>query len=380
MTESRKVLLTATVQSHIAQFHRALAQMLHSHGYEVHVAARDNLAVKNGLKIDWADKVYDVPFSRSPKSRDNIKAYRLLKHIIDSEHYDFIHCNTPMGGIITRLAARKTRKSGTKVIYTAHGFHFYKGASRLAWLTYYPVERFFCRWTDTLITINHEDFRLATKKFKTAVSYIHGVGVDSSRYVPLTYEAEGARLRDELDIPADAEVIMSIGELLPNKNQQMIIKAMPRILEKCPNAFLIIAGNGPQRENLGILISCLGLTASVRLIGYCTHLEKYQKIASVVAACSYREGLPLNIVEAMLADNPVVAAKNRGHNELISDGETGFLVERDDSEAMADRIIRLLTSPELHRHMGDKAHEFAMMYSFDNVKTELENIYFNSKQ
>ena len=119
-----KILLTATVQSHIVQFHKPLVEMLHEYNCEVHVAARDNLAEKNGLKLDFAEKVFNVPFSRSPKSKDNIKAYKQLKKIIDEGQYDVIHCNTPMGGIVTRLAARKARKNGTKVFYTAHGFHY----------------------------------------------------------------------------------------------------------------------------------------------------------------------------------------------------------------------------------------------------------------
>ena len=153
----KKVLLTATVQSHICQFHKPLVQMLHDCGYQVHAAARNNLAEKNGLKLDFVDKVFDVPFSRSPKSADNIKAYKQLKKIIDSEGYEIIHCNTPMGGIVTRLAARKARKNGTVVIYTAHGFHFYKGAPKKNWIFFYPVEKLFSRLTDKLITITQEE-------------------------------------------------------------------------------------------------------------------------------------------------------------------------------------------------------------------------------
>ena len=126
----KKVLLVATVQSHISQFHRPLAELLHLYGYEVHVAAKNNLAEKNGLKLDFADKVFDVPFSRSPKSKDNILAYKILKSILDEGQYDVVHCNTPMGGVVTRLAARKARKKGTKIFYTAHGFHFYSSFAR----------------------------------------------------------------------------------------------------------------------------------------------------------------------------------------------------------------------------------------------------------
>lgn len=155
-----KVLLTATVQSHICQFHKPLAEVLHEHGCEVHVAARDNLAEKNGLKLDFVDKVFNVPFARSPKSLDNIKAYRQLKKIIDEGGYDVIHCNTPMGGVVTRLAARKARKKGTKVFYTAYGFHFYQGAPKKNWIVFYPIEKFFSRLTDKLITITAEDYKI----------------------------------------------------------------------------------------------------------------------------------------------------------------------------------------------------------------------------
>ena len=370
-----KVLLTATVQSHICQFHRPLVEVLHAHGCEVHVAARDNLAEKNGLKLDFADKVYDVPFSRSPKSPDNIRAYRELKKILDREHYDVVHCNTPMGGIVTRLAARKTRSAGTKVFYTAHGFHFYKGASRMNWLVFYPIERLFDRLTDKLITINREDHALAAEKFRTDVARIHGVGVNEGRYFPVSAQ-EQQLLRQELGFGPEQKLILCIGELLPNKNQAMAIRMMPRILEEFPDALLLLAGNGPEKENLEGLISAMGLQSSVKLLGYCTCLEKYQRIADVLAACSHREGLPLNLVEAMLTENPVVATKNRGHCELVTPGETGFLVERNDADAMGEHILHLLRNPEESRRMGRAGREFALQYGFENVKRELEQIYF----
>lgn len=371
-----KVLLTATVQSHICQFHRPLVEVLHAHGCEVHVAARNNLAEKNGLKLDFADQVYDVPFSRSPKSPDNIRAYRELKKILDREHYDVIHCNTPMGGIVTRLAARKTRKAGTKVFYTAHGFHFYKGASRKNWLVFYPIERLFARLTDKLITINREDHALAAEKFRTDVARIHGVGVNEGRYFPVSAQ-EQQLLRQELGFTREQKLILCIGELLPNKNQAMAIRMMPRILEEFPDALLLLAGNGPEKENLEGLIGAMGLQSGVKLLGYCTCLEKYQRIADVLVACSHREGLPLNLVEAMLTENPVVATKNRGHCELVTPGETGFLVERNDADAMSEHILHLLRNPEETARMGAAAKEFALQYGFENVKRELEQIYFS---
>lgn len=371
----KKVLITATVLSHIAQFHRPLAEILHEAGYEVHVAGKDNLALKNGLKIDWADKIFDVPFSRSPKSLDNVKAYHVLKDIISQDSYDFIHCNTPMGGIVTRLAARKAKNKSCEVIYTAHGFHFHKRASKLAWLFFYPIEKFFSKYTDKLITINHEDYLLASKNFSCPSFYIHGVGVNARRYIPLVNEDERLSLCHELDIPLNCKVILSVGELLPNKNQKMIINSMKQVVSQMPEALLIIAGNGPMREELESYVKKNDLGDHVRFIGYCTYLEKYQKIASILTACSYREGLPLNLVEAMLANNPIVATHNRGHDELIEDGKNGYLVEPDNYREMSDRIIMLLKDDNLRMKLAEKARQFALNYSSDNVKQELKAIY-----
>ena len=370
-----KVLLTATVQSHICQFHKPLVQMLHAHGCEVHVAARDNLAEKNGLKLDFVEKVYDLPFSRSPKSKDNIAAYKQLKAILEQEHYDVVHCNTPMGGIVTRLAAKKARKQGTKVFYTAHGFHFYKGASKKNWAVYYPIEKRFAKLTDKLITINREDYALAKEKMASQIHYIHGVGVDEQRYTPATAE-EKVAIRKELGFGEDQKLILCIGELLPNKNQTMAIRMMAEVVKTYPDAQLLLAGNGPEKENLEQAIAENGVENNVRMLGYCTCLEKYQKAVDLLVACSKREGLPLNIVEAMLSANPVVASKNRGHCELIEDGATGYLVDVNDVPAMAERVLTLLNDTDKLQEMGIQGRAFAENYSFTTVKKELEQIYF----
>lgn len=369
-----KVLLTATVQSHIVQFHKPLVEMLHAHGCEVHVVAKDNLAEKNGLKLDFVERVFDVPFARSPKSPDNIRAYRQLKKIIDDGHYDVVHCNTPMGGIVTRLAARNARKRGTKVFYTAHGFHFYQGAPKKNWLVFYPIEKFFANhYTDKLITITTEDYKLASEKFRCQVERIHGVGVDETRYYPVD-DAEKQRLREELGFTPDQKILLCVGELLPNKNQKMAIHAMREVVKTYPDAQLLLAGNGPEQENLEAEVKACGLERNVHLLGYCTCLEKYQRITDVLLACSHREGLPLNLVEAMLTANPVVASVNRGHKELIRDGENGYLVR--DSKMMAACVCKLLGDGELRNHVGEAACIHAQNYSRLNVTKELEQVYF----
>lgn len=367
-----RVLLTATVQSHIAQFHRPLAKMLHEHGCEVHVAARNNLAEKNGLKIDFADQVFDVPFARSPFSLQNVKAFLQIQKIIDAGHYDFVHTNTPAAGVFTRLAAVRARRKGTCVIYTAHGFHFYKGAPKKNWLLYYPVEKICAAFTDRLITITQEDYALASKRFKTNVFHIHGVGANSSRFYALTAQ-EKANARKELQIADDAKVIMNVGELLPNKNQKTAILAMKTVCEKYPAAQLLIAGNGPELENLTRLVQQEGLQSHVRFLGYTLALNAYNNIADCTVACSFREGLPMNVIEAMLCENAVVASNNRGHRELVEDGVTGFLVDPTDVQTFSDRILKVLDDPQL---FAQAARERAQLFTDKNVYKELQRIYF----
>lgn len=371
----KKVLLTATVQSHICQFHKPLVEVLHEHGCEIHVAAKDNLAEKNGLKLDFVERVYNVPFSRSPKSTDNIKAYKELKKIIGQEKYDVIHCNTPMGGFVTRLAAKTARKYGTRVIYTAHGFHFYNGASKKNWLIFYPIEKHFAKKTDTLITINREDCKLASEKFKSNVKYIHGVGVNEERYYPVS-DTEKLAIRNELGFTSTQKVLLCVGELLPNKNQKMAINMMAKLVKDFPDAVLLLAGNGPENENLETQISELNLNDNVKMLGYCTCLEKYQRITDVSISCSKREGLPLNIVEAMLTKNPVVATTNRGHCELITDDKNGYIVAVDDVDGMYTKIKDLLLDKNKCEAIGVNARKFALQYGFKSVKEELEKIYF----
>ena len=372
-----KVLLTATVQSHICQFHKPLVEVLHENGCEVHVAAKNNLAEKNGLKLDFVEKVYDVPFSRSPKSKDNLKAYKILKRIIDNGNYDVIHCNTPMGGIVTRLAAGQARKQGTKVYYTAHGFHFYKGAPKKNWMIFYPIEKMFSRLTDILITITHEDYVLATKKFHCKIAHIHGVGVNEERYYPVSLE-EQSKSKSELGFTKEKRILLCVGELLPNKNQKMAIRAMKTIVQKFPETVLLLAGNGPEKENLEKEIVQCGMQEHIKMLGYCNYLEKYQRIADVSLACSYREGLPLNLVEAMLTQNSVVASVNRGHKELIQNGKNGYLVLNE--QDMADRVCDLLKDRMLSVRIGVAARAYAVSYGFANVKKELNEIYMNDRE
>lgn len=366
---AKKVLYVATVLSHICQFHLPYLKMFKENGYEVHVAARDNLGEKNGLQLKYADSHFEIDFKRSPFSPKNLKAYKQLKSVIDREGYDLIVCNTPVGGIVTRLAAKKARKKGTKVVYIAHGFHFYKGAPKKNWLAYYPIEKLFAKKCDTLVTITEEDFLLATKKFKTNTIRMHGVGVDMDRHFAVS-EQEKQEIRKELNILDDEFMCLCTGELNANKNQISLIQMVPKIKEKIANFKLWLAGNGPLREQLEAEIERLNLTDSVKLLGYQTQIEKFVRASDIVCSASKREGLPFNIIEAMLAKRPVVASVNRGHKELIKNGQNGFITNK--QEEFIDNIVCLYENKELNKQIAENAFDYAKSYTLNQTMKEFK--------
>lgn len=364
-----KVLYTATVLSHICQFHLPYLKAFQENGWEVHVAARDNLKEKNGLELRFCQKFHPVPFRRSPFAAENIRAYRELQALMAAEQYDLILCNTPVGGIVTRLAAKKSRKHGTKVVYMAHGFHFYRGASKKNWLIFYPIERFMARLCDLVITITEEDYALAKKKFPCAVAHIHGVGVSPERYHPASEEAGEMRRREGLG--EDDFVILCTGELNRNKDQATLVSAAAKLRDEIPGLNVLLAGNGPLEADLREQISREGLENTVKLLGYRTDLQNVVPAVDVVVSCSHREGLPLNILEGMLCEKAVVATENRGHRELVEDGVTGYRIPVGDAERLALCLRELYARPDKRTAMGQAGGKKAEKYTVPAVQKEL---------
>lgn len=371
---NKKVLLTATVQSHIAQFHKPLILMLKENGYEVHVAARDNLAEKNGLQLNEPDKVFNISFDRSPLSKNNIAAYRDLNRILSENKYDVVHCNTPMGGIVTRLAANKYRKIGTKVFYTAHGFHFYKGSPKKNWIVYYPIEKFFARFTDKIITITKEDYDLATSKFKAQIIHTHGVGANSRKFSPLN-DKEIKQLRNKFNFENHDFVLLCTGELNKNKNQSFLINSMALAIKKDPSIKLLLAGNGPLENKLKDQVLELNLDNNVIFLGYRTDLQNFTNAANAIISVSKREGLPLNIIEGMLCKKPIIASSNRGHNELIINDYNGIIISTSNELELANRVLFLKNNPDYVNKIKNNAHSTALNYAIDNVIEEMKEIY-----
>lgn len=373
-----KILFVATVRSHIGQFHMPFIRELKARGVEVHAAFKDNSADKPGLDLSAIDKTFEVPFERQPLRPNNIKAYRELKKIIDGNGYDAVHCHTPMGAVITRLAAKSARKKGTKVIYTAHGFHFFKGASIKNWMLFYPVEKYLSKYTDCLITINSEDCELAhKKKFRAGKIYkVHGVGVELDKFKAVDAD-EKTRLRAEYGYDGDTFIMIYPADLSVRKNQPMLFDALQKIAEKNKNVKLLLPGQPIRLEEYKRMISERGIADNVEFLGYRRDINNLVGLSDLSVASSFQEGLPINIIEAMAMGNAIVATDVRGNNDAVEDGVNGYLVPVGDSDLMAEKILELMNDREKLRTFGENGLDMVKDFSTENVNREMLTIYGN---
>lgn len=287
MLETKKVLFVATVTRHINAFHIPYLKWFKEQGYEVHVAS------KGKDKIEYCDKHYDLPFERFPIKKENIKAYKDLKKIIQNNNYSIVHCHTPVGGVLTRLAARNARKKGTRVIYTAHGFHFYKGAPLRNWIIYYPIEKICSRWTDTLITITEEDYEVAKKKFKKTkqIEHINGIGMNSERFEKEFTSEEKQDIRGKLGLKKEDIVFTYVAELNKNKNQILLIDVIKELKRENLDVKLLLVGAGNLMEQYKEYVKDNGLDNEIKFLGRRTDINEILSVTDIYLASSIREGL-----------------------------------------------------------------------------------------
>ncbi len=371
-----KALFVATVRSHIGQFHMPFVRELKKRGFTVDGAYKDNSADKPGLDLSDLDHVFEVPFSRSPYSFSNVRAYFALKKIIKNGNYDVIHCHTPMGAVVARLAAKGQRKKGLKVIYTAHGFHFYKGASKKSWLLFYPVEKFLSKYTDVLITINKEDCSCAKNSgFRAGKIYkIHGVGVDIHTFTPLSAD-EKTNLRSSFGFSEKDFLLIYPADFCHRKNQKMLLEAFAILQKKYADVKLLLCGQDTAADEIKSLAVSFGVKNGVSYLGYRRDVNKLVGMSDVSVTSSRQEGLPVNIIEAMAMGNAVVATDVRGNNDLVHNGENGFLVESENAAQMAEAVSKLIENRELIKKFGKNGLREAEKYSEENVNSELLGIY-----
>ena len=362
----KKVAFVASVGIHIKSFHLPYLEYFKNEGYKTYALTKD------GCKYPNCDESIKIPFERSPFSKSTFKAYKELKKVIDKENFDIIHCHTPVAAFLTRLAARKARKNGTRVIYTAHGFHFSKEAPLLNWLIYFPIEWFASFFTDCIITLNKEDYNRAKKHLKAkSIYHVHGVGVDTDRFSDVV-ESKSEILK-ELNLPENTKILFSVGELNKNKNHQVILKAMAKINDD--NLYYLIAGNGVQEKKLCELSKELGIEKKVKLLGYRTDINRLLNAVDIFCFPSHREGLPVSVMEAMASGLPVIASNIRGNTDLIDSGEGGFLCSPKSPSQFRESVKILLEDESLKEKFGQYNKEKIKIFSLKNVKEEMIKIY-----
>ena len=383
MQVKRKALVVTTVSSTIDQFCMNDISIL-LQNYDVQVAANFTMGnntskeriseFKNELEMK-SITINEIPFDRNPGSSNNIKAYKKLKRLINQNKFDLIHCHTPIAAMLTRLAARKMRTVGTKVFYTAHGFHFYKGASFLNWILYYPVEKWLAKYTDVLITINKEDYERAKSNFRAKkVEYVSGVGIDLEKFNTVKID-KVMKCRD-LNLPEDAFIILSVGELNKNKNHEVIIRAIAKLNNS--KIHYVICGKGSLKSYLKKLSVELGIADKVHLLGYRTDIKEICNISDVFAFPSLREGLGIAALEAMACSLPLITSNVHGIRDYSINGETGYSCSPNDVDAFSEAIISLMNDETIRKKIGENNAEKVKFFNVNNTIRRMQDIYIST--
>ena len=353
-------------------FFKALIKELIEEGNTVDIATNDQLAPVAECYREWGCKVYSLSCTRSPFHLGTVKAIREIREILKSHDYDVVHCHTPVAAICARLASQPFRKGGLKVIYTAHGFHFYKGAPLKNWLMYYPAEKICSYLTDVLITINQEDYVLAKRKMKARrVEYVPGVGLDVQKFRDATVDRK--EKRREIGVPEDAVLLVSVGELNKNKNHAVVIRALGML--KSERVHYAIAGRGQEQENLLKLAQDLGVADKVHLLGYRQDIAQLYKASDICVLPSIREGLGLAALEGMGVGLPLIVSDNRGTNDYAVHRENAFMCQYDAVSAFASAIRCLAEDTQLRTAMGSRNQEIVQRYDIEKINTRMKELY-----
>ena len=377
----KRILIVTTISGFLPQFEKNDVKLLKAMGCEIHYASNFKNPIYTFDKKELIEDgiiLHQIDIEKSPVKPKNFQAIKQVKNIIDENKIDIVHCHNPMGGVCARVAARFSARK-PYVIYTAHGFHFYKGAPIKNWLLYYTAERFLARWTNQIITINREDYIRATTfclRESGLVDQIHSVGVDENRFN--TVGADKALLRAKLDIPEDAFVMVTAAELNDNKNQKVVIEALSQLKNESKvsldNIYYLICGKGPNRESLEQLVLERGLQNQVRFLGFRTDMPDILAISDVFIFPSHREGLGIAAVEALLCGVPLIVADNRGTREYAIDKVNSIVCNADSPKEFAAAIETLMVDENYRNRLASRCRQSAKIFTVREVEKTMEKV------
>lgn len=349
-----KVLFIANSDRHINLCHIPYLKMFKNNNYDVHVATNTN------LNIEYSDKKINLGLTRNPISLKNINALIKLRKLVKKEKYDIISCHTPVGGVLGRLCIIK-QKLNTKVFYTAHGFHFYKGSNLINWLIYYPIEKYLSKYSTCIITVNEEDFKLASNKFKCDIYKINGIGYDENR---LNININKKDLINKYHLK-NYYIVSYIAEISKRKNQIKLIKKLNKInLENNKIKVLLIGDSIIPKVNKYIK------NDNIIYIDFINDVGNYINISDLIISSSLQEGLPLSILEAMHFNKNIIALNIRGNVDLLSNYKKGILVSN-----LNDLIKQMI---DIRNNKKNTNYNYNMdKYKVVNIINDVKKIYNN---
>jgi len=364
------ILFLATVYRHLTDFHLPYIKHLQSKGFKVLAAGSEDLDSREILRSNNVECI-DLDLSRNPVDFGNFNAISNLQKIIKINNINLIHVHTPIAAAVARVALKKEFK--TKIIYTAHGFHFYQGAPLKNWLIYYPIERLLTSKTDFLIVINNEDYKISKNLgYRNNVKLINGVGISPPENL-FNNKFEKNIYLDENEIPKDRKNVIYVAELNDNKNHIFLLKNWRKICSNHPKLNLLIVGFGKNEEQLKKFVSDNELN-NVYFLGYRKDVSKLLEISDVICLLSQREGLPKSIMEGMSHGLPAIVTRTRGLTDLIEDEINGRIVELNDNNKLIEAFDFVLCEKK-HAELSKNSLLISEKFFLSNIIKEYEYVY-----
>lgn len=368
--ENKKILMVATTDNMIWQFLIPHIKHLQQMGNTVECVCAETGFWFKELETKYGFVMHKINFARNPLKPANIKAYKELKKLQEKNNYNLIYCQQPVGGMMGRLLGKKYK---IPVIYTAHGFHFFKGCSIVNKLIYKPVEKYLSKYTDALITINDEDYENAKKMKAKRVYKINGIGIDDSKIKVENFDKN--EFKESLGINQDDKVVLTVSEINKNKNYITMLQAIKIVAQQYSNIKFVCCGKGVWEQKIKDYTKQLGIDDKVIFLGYRKDVAKIMQISDIFLHASYREGLTLSVMEAMSFGLPCIVSNVRGNRDLIVDGKGGYIVEPKDNEACANKIKQLIENKSICEEFGKFNKQESEKYTIQTVINQLSNIY-----
>lgn len=361
----KKALYAASTYSHLKNFHLPYIRFLKETGFEVTV-----LAGGEKKEIPCADVVWHAPFEKKMASPKNFAVAFKIARLIKKERYDLVSTHTALAAFFTRLAVMMAGKGSSFVINTSHGYLFDGRTNPFKKAVLLAAEKITAPVTDVVFTMNRQDAEIAARHrlARKSILRIDGMGADTSKFLKT---APDVGLRERLGLREDDFVLICAAEFSKRKNQRMLISALCGLPE---NIRLLLPGEGALFEVCRRQARESGLEKRVLFPGHVAHMPAYYRASDVCVSASRIEGLPFSIMESMATGLPVVASRIKGHEDLIEDGENGYLYEYDDIEAFCSAVMRLYRDPGLSARIGLRNADSVGKYSIESVLPQITGL------